>query len=477
MTDLISAQGILFGLVLTNAVACFLLTGLQILSAARPAPDFHRRHHQANVLATEETSAPFFSVHVPTHNEPPDVVIATLEHLSKLDYEQFEVIVLDNNTSDPAMWRPVEEACKAMGPRFRFSHHDNVVGAKAGALNLAATMACRQATHFAIVDADYQVTPDFLTSAASAVANSRADFVQFPQAYRNQAQAPNVATELADYFLIVANGTNRQQAMLLTGTLSIIARDAFDAVGGWSGATITEDAELGVRLYLGKHRGAYIQKTVGRGMLPLDFTGLTQQRDRWVTGNVQTLLGAMRAGLLPSNKAALAIWSQLTAWVGLCAVPAFALLVMAFLPNTQGLAEMTAVLAGLTILVSLLSNPIRWNQNRIEHPQTLSTWLGVRRVKLALLWTSSLAWVPILFGSKPIFVRTPKCALTSTGVFMPGLAMVSLVFGAVSLVHFYSGNIVSGFSSAVLASCWLAARCVDRELSSARQSQSGRASA
>lgn len=183
------------------------------------------------------------------------------------------------------------------------------------------------------------------------------------------------------------------------------------------------------------------------------------------------------AGLLPTNKAALAIWSQLTAWVGLCAVPAFALLVMAFLPNTQGLAEVTAVLAGLTILISLLSNPIRWNKTRLEYPQSLRTWLGVRRVKLALLWTSSLAWVPILFGSKPIFVRTPKSALKSTGLFMPGLAFVSLVFGAVSLVHFYSGNVVSGFASALLASCWFAARCVDRELSSAHQSQPGRATA
>lgn len=294
MTDLFSAQSILFGLVLTNAVACFFLTGLQILSAARPAPDFSLQHPHTQESERTGTPAPFFSVHVPTHNEPPEIVIATLEHLSNLDYEHFEVIVLDNNTADPALWRPVEIAFDSLGPRFQFSHHDNVVGSKAGALNLAATMACRQATHFAIVDADYQVTRDFLTSAASAVANTGADFVQFPQAYRNQARAPNVATELADYFLIVANGTNRQQAMLLTGTLSIIARAAFDAVGGWSGATITEDAELGVRLYLGKHRSAYIQKTVGRGMLPLDFSGFTQQRDRWVAGNVQTLLGAVR---------------------------------------------------------------------------------------------------------------------------------------------------------------------------------------
>ena len=473
MTDLFSVQSMLFGLVLVNSLAAFLLTGLQSLSAAQPVPDFYRPPTDTCDQVTVSNEKPFFSVHVPTHNEPPQIVIATLEHLAKLDYDGFEVIVLDNNTADPALWRPVQVACKALGPRFRFSHQDNVVGAKAGALNLAAAMTCSEATHFAIVDADYQVTPDFLTSAATAIASTGADFVQFPQAYRDQARAPSVATELADYFLIVANGTNRQQAMLLTGTLSIIARSAFNSVGGWSGATITEDAELGVRLYLGQHRGAYIQKTVGRGMLPLDFGGLAQQRDRWVAGNVQTLFCALRAGLLPLNKPALAIFSQLTAWVCLSAIPAFALVVMAFLPDTRGLGGPTAILAGLTIMISLASNPIRWRNGGPEYRLSLRTWLGVRRVKLALLWTSSLAWVPVLFGSKPIFVRTPKSPFHSRGLLMPGLALVSLLFGVVALVHYANGHIVAGVASTLLASCWFAARCVDQELSSAHQRNDG----
>ena len=47
----------------------------------------------------------------------------------------FEVIVLDNNTPDPAIWRPVEAHCRKLGPRFRFFHFDGVKGFKGGALN------------------------------------------------------------------------------------------------------------------------------------------------------------------------------------------------------------------------------------------------------------------------------------------------------------------------------------------------------
>src|SRR5262249_53919373 len=40
---------------------------------------------------------PKVSVHVPCYNEPPAMVIATLDALARLDYENFEVILLDNN--------------------------------------------------------------------------------------------------------------------------------------------------------------------------------------------------------------------------------------------------------------------------------------------------------------------------------------------------------------------------------------------
>ena len=39
------------------------------------------------------------------------MVIQTLDSLAALDYPDFEVIVIDNNTRDPAVWRPVEDYC------------------------------------------------------------------------------------------------------------------------------------------------------------------------------------------------------------------------------------------------------------------------------------------------------------------------------------------------------------------------------
>ncbi len=65
---------------------------------------------------------PTVSVHVPTYNEPPQMVIETLNALARLDYPDYEVVVIDNNTRDPDIWQPVEAHCRALGERFRFFH-------------------------------------------------------------------------------------------------------------------------------------------------------------------------------------------------------------------------------------------------------------------------------------------------------------------------------------------------------------------
>ena len=65
---------------------------------------------------------PKVSLHVPAYNEPPDMLIETLDALARLDYPDFEVLVIDNNTPDEAVWRPVEAHCAKLGSRFRFFH-------------------------------------------------------------------------------------------------------------------------------------------------------------------------------------------------------------------------------------------------------------------------------------------------------------------------------------------------------------------
>src|SRR5581483_4216515 len=128
---------------------------LVLLSEAHEWAEAHwvnyRRRLGAPALASGERQ-PKVSIHVPAYNEPPDMVIETLDALARLDYSNYEVLVIDNNTRDEAVWRPVEAHCARLGQQFRFFHVAPLDGFKAGALNFALGRTAPDAELIAVID-------------------------------------------------------------------------------------------------------------------------------------------------------------------------------------------------------------------------------------------------------------------------------------------------------------------------------------
>ncbi|MBY0610832.1 MAG: glycosyltransferase [Beijerinckiaceae bacterium] len=353
---------------------------------------------------------PFISIHVPTYDEPPEVVIATLKSLAELDYGAFEVIVLDNNTPSQERWLPVQSACVEFGPRFRFYHFDNVEGAKAGALNICLGLSQRETRYVAVVDADYQVTSNFLRMAVDTFRGTGAAFVQFPQAYREvDRDVKCVADELSDYFNAFAPRANNDSAMLLTGTLSVISLQALKEIGGWSGTTVTEDAELGVRFFEQRLHGVYNPTIVGRGLLPLSFKSLTDQRRRWVTGNLQTLFAMVgRKGLGKAPAGFGTVVAQLTAWPVFWLLPIVNLAVFAWTGVDAANVATIRDLSALTIIFAAISISARLCFDAVGRSQSPTKIAAILAVKLSLAWTSSTAFLPAIWQRTVAFVRTSK---------------------------------------------------------------------
>ena len=408
-------------------------------------------------LAPTDGPLPFVSVQVATYDEPPAMVIATLEALTRLDYPSFEIIVIDNNTADRTVWEPVARRAAELGSLVRFYHLDAVYGAKAGALNIALDLADARATHVAVVDADYQVAPNFLRRAMAAIGPD-VQFAQFPQNYRHAEGAAAVIAELSDYFETFPRVANRAQATLLTGTLSVISLSAIRAVGGWPTGSITEDAELGVQLWSSGARGLFVDEHVGHGLLPLDLAGLRLQRRRWVSGNIQTLLGS-REAILKTRAGALAVVAQLTAWTGFLALPLASLVAAAAARTVASYSvwpwQMVEGLAVATILLVLAGHLLRAITR--GKPATLA-------VTMALLWTSSFAWLAAL-GSKPLrFRRTPKSAGTIAAGW-PSLDTIGGLAAIATAVAFaFEGAPLTAFTLALSAGGLVTAPLVDHWL-------------
>jgi exo-beta-1,3-glucanase (GH17 family)/cellulose synthase/poly-beta-1,6-N-acetylglucosamine synthase-like glycosyltransferase len=246
------------------------------------------------------------SVHVPAYNEPAHMVIATLDALARLDYPNFEVIVVDNNTPDEAVWRPVEAHCRRLGERFRFFHVAPLAGFKAGALNFALRQTAADAEVIAVIDSDYQVAPNWLSDLVPSFDNPRIAIVQAPQDYHDEHDSAFKAMCYAEYrgfFYIGMITRNERNAIIQHGTMTLVRRYVLWAVGGWSEWCITEDAELGLRVFEAGYEALYIPHSYGAGLMPDTFIDYKRQRFRWSYGAVQILRHHATALLRPANSA------------------------------------------------------------------------------------------------------------------------------------------------------------------------------
>lgn len=265
---------------------------------------------------------PPVSIHVACHAEPPAVVCETLDSLAQLDYPDFEVLVLDNNTRDPALWQPVERHCNVLNARlgrnvFRFFHDEGVKGFKAGALNLGLARTRPDAEIVAVVDADYVVSPGWLRENVPVMTSDpRVGLVQSPQDHRDgEASDPAfkraIRWEYEAFFKIGMRLRDEDDAIVQHGTMCLIRRSALESVGGWATDGICEDTELGLRLSAAGWKAHYLPTSQGRGLSPDSFAAYATQRHRWAYGGIRILLKHWRL-MMPGSPLSPA---QRRAWI------------------------------------------------------------------------------------------------------------------------------------------------------------------
>lgn len=250
----------------------------------------HRRMFKPKRVADDKL--PMVSVHVPAYNEPPDMLIETLDALARLDYPNYEVLVVDNNTKDPEIWTPVQAHCEKLGARFRFSHEDPLPGFKAGALNYALHHTAPAAEIIAVIDSDYIVDRNWLRDLAPQFEQASIAIVQAPQDYRDAGESAFKAMAYSEYrgfFYIGMVTRNERNAIIQHGTMTMVRKRALQQVNGWAEWCITEDAELGLRIFEEGLEATYIPRSYGQGLMPDTFIDYKKQRYRWAYGAVQIM--------------------------------------------------------------------------------------------------------------------------------------------------------------------------------------------
>ncbi|NIZ61503.1 glycosyl transferase [Sedimentitalea sp. CY04] len=100
--------------------------------------------------------------------------------------------------------------------------------------------------------------------------------------------------EYASWFRIVLPGIARLGLVIpLGGTTLFVKRDALDQLGGWDAHNVTEDADLGVRLYRAGYRTEMIETATHEEANCQPWPWI-RQRSRWLKGFMVTYLVHMR---------------------------------------------------------------------------------------------------------------------------------------------------------------------------------------
>lgn len=394
-------------IVVVNFIVHVAILGLQLITARWP-------RFTSEPQSTLDEDA-FISIHVPAHNEPPEMLMQTLQALSQLRWRNYEVLVIDNNTKDETLWRPVEAYCRELGPRFRFLHVERLKGFKAGAMNWARQFMNPTAKYIFVVDADYVVHRDALRRAVGFIAGSGIGLVQFPQEYRNTCPGNcGVTLDFKHFFAAYMNMANHLGCVPSTGTLTLINVEALIAVGGFDTRVVTEDAELGFRMNINGYRSLYVNEVIGHGLMPHDLESLKKQRWRWAFGNAQILKLNWRKILFGTElnwRQKLGYLTHLTAWFNFNLIPCLSILLLtplAALDRIKFPQHEIATLSGFTLVTFMVLRfgTLFYGLRREGH-SLREIWLAYL-THLGLSWIFSLSWVKCLLDHRSPFVRTNK---------------------------------------------------------------------
>jgi exo-beta-1,3-glucanase (GH17 family)/glycosyltransferase involved in cell wall biosynthesis len=447
-----SAFALTLGLILLIPLVLIAMARIEEIAAIAFGHAPHRLivKSAAVVPATigDSVSFPKVSIHVPAYCEPPEMLKATLDAVSRLDYPNFECVVIINNTPDPEFWQPIQDHCRALGERFKFINAEKVKGFKAGALRIAMDRTAADAEIIGIIDADYVVQPDWLKDLVPVFADPRVGLVQAPQDHRDGDRSLMhymMNGEYAGFFDIGMVQRNEENAIIVHGTMCLIRRAAMDMAGGWAGDTICEDTDLGLAIIEHGWLTHYTNHRYGHGLLPDTYEAFKKQRHRWAYGGFQIvkkhwrrfLPGASRLSRDQKREFSLG-WLNwlgaeslgvLVAILNLIWVPIVAFADIAIPDKILTLPIIAAFVVSLLHFVAMY---------RLRVPIKTGQMLGAMVAAMSVQWTVSRAVANGLIKDHLPFARTSKGGLSRMSIefqaFWEAVIGVLLLVGAGVLI-------------------------------------------
>jgi cellulose synthase (UDP-forming) len=282
--------GVVFLVVETLAMLAAMISLVFLARTKDRSPEVERHRNWFGA----PSQAPLIDVFICTYNEEEAILERTIIGALGLAYPNYRTWVLDDGR------RPwLADLCARLDCGY-ITRPDNA-HAKAGNINHALTKVAaldRPPDFISILDADFVVTPQFLSRAVALFHAGDVGIVQTPQHFINSdpiqanlSAADVWPDEQRFFFDVVMASKDAWSTAFCCGTSSVIRFAPLTAIGGFPTDSVTEDYLLTLRLKEIGYRTVYLNEPLTFGLAPEGLKEYITQRGRWCLGFMQIARG------------------------------------------------------------------------------------------------------------------------------------------------------------------------------------------
>ncbi len=406
---------------------------------------------------TTDNDLPFVTIQLPVYNEA-EVIKRLMLSATEVDYpkDKFEIQVVDDSTDFTVniINDYTKELKDTSGIDIYTVRRDNREQFKAGAL--ANGLKIAKGEYVAIFDSDFIIPKHFLKRSIAQIHNKpEIACVQSRWGHLNRfenwlTRAQSIALDA--HFAASQGARNYNNlCMNFNGTAGIWRISAIDAVGGWSGDTLTEDMDLSYRVQLHGYKMAFDFDLVCPAELPNNMNAFKSQQKRWAKGAVETGIKLLPSIIKSKN---LTFHQKFEAFMHLTnnfAAIFMIVLTVLTLPVLMGAPAINygpflPILWVIVVLAALAPCALYTGSGAATKKGFFSfkNFPVMIAVGTGLCINNSIAVIEAVSGKKSAFIRTPKSGSSSNesrsskytvkSKMLPGI--IELVLGIYCLITF-----------------------------------------
>ncbi len=366
-----------------------------------------KRKSLKNPQLKNEQYKPFVSIMIPAHNEE-SVISNTIETVLNLDYPNFEIIAIDDRSTDntASVLKNLEK--KYPNKVIAFIRDKNAFPGKSAVLNDALQFAKGEA--ILVFDADATMEPNFLTNLVYELEPKDVGAVQARKVIRNKdinilTRCQNNEMTMDTYFQVSRDSV--KGAVELRGNGELIKRTALEDIGGWNNYTITDDLDMSTRLHIKGWDVRFCHETIVYEEGIMYLFPLYRQRRRWLEGTIRRYLEYFW-DILTSKKMSMRVRVDMIAYISEFIMPGWFIIEIGILlmkiivkdapPHILLSSIIMGAIIGLGFMIAC-----RYSLRRYDNLSRKDAFFQAIETSIYLL----LIWFPLVLfiGTKILFMK------------------------------------------------------------------------